>query len=214
LTQSRVDKMNVMEPMEHLNAEVIEEIGSDDSARDFVRRLGASKFNYWFGYVANLSLSAWLASQAFYGGQSLLSGIEWIAYAVLGVFLWSFTEYLVHRFGYHEIDSFFSLGHKLHHEDPKALIGVPWWVTAIVLVGIYYGIAALFDPSAVGALMCFFWLGYIFYCITHHAIHHWSFNNAWFKARKRNHLLHHYHDDVNIGIWTNLWDHVLGTYRK
>jgi len=187
---------------------------ADNATRDFVRRLGASKFNYWFGYVANISITVWLASQAFAGTQTLLSGWQWLACAAIGLLVWSFTEYLVHRYGYHEIPSFFSLGHKLHHEEPKALIGVPWWVTMIAIVGIFYAIAHFFNPAMVGVVMAFFWLGYIAYCLTHHAIHHWMFKNSWFKGMRKNHLLHHYREDVNMGITSPLWDHVFKTLEN
>src|SRR5947209_2889801 len=39
---------------------------------DLIRRLGSSTFNYWFGYVANMALVAWLVSHAFAHGRAQL----------------------------------------------------------------------------------------------------------------------------------------------
>src|SRR5688500_3555147 len=121
-----------------------------------VRRLGGSTFNYWAGYVVNLSLVAWLLAHAFAAdGVSLLTLRGWGVAFIVGMGAWSYTEYAFHRFIYHEIKSFLQIGHDLHHKEPKAYIGVPWYFTAAVLIGIYYGLARFFGPAWTGSVMGF-----------------------------------------------------------
>lgn len=181
---------------------------------DFVRRLGSSRFNYWFGYVANISLSAWLISQAWPGTQGpVMAWGAFVAYAALGLVIWTLAEYALHRYVYHEIPSFLSVGHGLHHDAPRELIGVPWWLTSAILVGVFYALAQLMAPAPTGVVMGFTWLGYIAYCLLHHGSHHWRFEVGYFRAMKRHHLLHHAFPEKNWGFTTALWDRVFGTYK-
>ena len=191
-----------------------------DGRTEWIRRLGSSTFNYWFGYVANVSLVIWLVSHAFTGGvtggvtggRARLGGLELLAYAAAGLLSWTLSEFLLHRYVYHLWPSFLSEGHALHHDKPRALIGVPWYLTTIALVLVYELLALLFRPASTGVVMGFNWLGYILYCITHHGSHHWNFNWGWFKRMKRHHLIHHAHPEYNWGFTTPIWDYVFGTH--
>ena len=182
------------------------------SRTELIRRLGSSTFNYWFGYVANISLVIWLVSHAVAGGRSLLSVREWIGFAAAGFLSWTLSEWLLHRYVYHVWPTFLSEGHALHHEKPRALIGVPWYLTAIMLVIAYELCALVLRPSSTGVVMGFNWLGYIFYCIAHHGSHHWTFRRGWLKKMKRHHLIHHKHPAYNWGFTTPLWDWVFRTH--
>jgi sterol desaturase/sphingolipid hydroxylase (fatty acid hydroxylase superfamily) len=184
----------------------------ENSRTEFIRRLGSSTFNYWFGYVANVSLVVWLVSHAFSHGRALLTPVEMVAYAVTGLLSWTLAEFLLHRYIYHVWQSFLSEGHALHHDKPRALIGVPWYLTTIALVLLYEVLSIPLRPSSTGVVMGFCWLGYVFYCITHHASHHWSLRRGWLKKMKRHHLLHHAHPEYNWGFTTPIWDYVFGTH--
>ncbi len=179
---------------------------------ELIRKLGSSKFNYWFGYVANISLVVWLCSHAFGGGHGLLSARQWLGWSALGFVSWTLSEFLLHRYAYHLWPSFLSAGHSLHHESPRALIGVPWYLTAIALVAIYEGLSLVTRPPVTGVVMGFNWLGYILYCIAHHGSHHWSLPWGWFQRMKRHHLIHHAHPEYNWGFTTPIWDHVFSTH--
>jgi lysylphosphatidylglycerol synthetase-like protein (DUF2156 family) len=191
-------------------------IGRSDRT-DWIKRLGSSTFNYWFGYVANISLVIWMVSHAFRGGHSLLGTGEFVAFAVIGLGSWTLSEFLLHRYLYHVWTSFLSTGHSLHHKRPRDLIGVPWYLTTIAIVALYYGLSLIFRPSSTGVVMGFNWLGYIFYCITHHGSHHWRLRRGWLGRMKRHHLIHHAHPEYNWGFTTPIWDVVFRThyaYRK
>ena len=91
---------------------------------------------------------------------------------------WTLVEWLLHRYVYHLWTSFLTEGHALHHEKPRALIGVPWYLTTIVVVLAFELLALPLRPSSTGVVMGFAWLGYIFYCVAHHGSHHWRFPNG------------------------------------
>ena len=181
------------------------------SNKGFIHKLSSSVFNYWFGYVSNILLVIWLSSRAVVGGVSQLSAEGWVAGIVGGLLLWTLMEYFLHKWLYHEVESPLRDGHVLHHNEPMALLGVPWWLTAVIVVAVYYGLARVLNPAVTGVVMAFTWLGYIGYCAMHHAIHHARWNNKWFIDLRRHHLLHHAKDNVNWGITTDLWDRVFRT---
>jgi len=56
---------------------------------ELIRKLGSSKFNYWFGYVANLSLVIWLVSHAFTRGHARLGAAALLACAAAGPRAWA-----------------------------------------------------------------------------------------------------------------------------
>jgi 4-hydroxysphinganine ceramide fatty acyl 2-hydroxylase len=182
---------------------------------ELIRRLGSSTFNYWFGYVANLSLVGWLVSHAFShacGRGAALGAPAFAAFAGAGLLAWTLAEWLLHRYVYHLWTSFLSAGHGLHHDSPRALIGVPWYLTTVLVVLAYELAAVPFRPGSTGVVMGFAWLGYIFYCAAHHASHHAHPSRGWLERMKRHHLLHHAHPGTNWGFTTPLWDHVFGTH--
>lgn len=187
--------------------------GNPDARRlERIRRLGSSTFNYWFGYVANLTQVAWLVSYAWSHGHLQLSYGAFTGLAVAGLLSWTLAEYLLHRYVYHEWASFLSVGHAFHHKNPRDLIGVPWYLTTIAQVALFFLLSLVLPTTKLGPVMGFSWLGYVFYCICHHASHHWNLKRGWLERMKRHHLLHHGHPDVNWGFTTPIWDLILGTY--
>ena len=135
-----------------------------------------------------------------------------VGIAVTGFVSWTLAEFLLHRYIYHLWTSFLTEGHALHHKSPRALIGVPWYLTTIALIAVFELAALPLRASSTGVVMGFCWLGYILYCVAHHGSHHWSFKNPWLKKMKRHHLLHHAHPEYNWGFTTPLWDHLFGTH--
>jgi sterol desaturase/sphingolipid hydroxylase (fatty acid hydroxylase superfamily) len=176
-----------------------------------IRRLGSSRFNYWFGYVANATLILWMGSRAIRDGQLALGWGQLAFFAVVGLYVWTLAEYLLHRYLYHVLPSFLSDGHELHHRSPRALIGMPWYLTTIAVVALHLLLIRVLNPASVGVVMASCWIGYVLYCLIHHGSHHWTFRNRWLRRMRRHHLIHHAHPDTNWGFTTSLWDHVFGT---
>jgi sterol desaturase/sphingolipid hydroxylase (fatty acid hydroxylase superfamily) len=185
-----------------------------DQRRELIRRLGSSTFNYWFGYVANLSLVGWMVSHAFPGGRSALGAFGFASAAILGLLSWTLSEFLLHRYVYHLWPSFLTDGHDLHHKRPRDLIGVPWYLTTIAVILLFESLTMIFPPAPTAVILGFNWLGYVGYCIAHHASHHWNLRNAWLVRMKVHHLVHHRHPEFNWGFTTTFWDHLFGTAYK
>ncbi len=178
-----------------------------------IKKLADSKFNYWGGYVANLILIAFFLAMGLRSfdatRDSLLSGLGW---AALGFFIYTLTEYIFHRFLYHEWTSVFVKGHALHHENPTGLLGLPWYIPYPFLIGIYLGLAWLIPNNfAVGVGMAMWWFGFVAYCGVHHSIHHFNFRFAWFRRLKVHHKVHHAAENTNYGVLTTFWDVIFRT---
>lgn len=180
----------------------------------YVLEKTSSRFNYVAGYFSNSAIVAWLVWRALLhparGAPLSPTGLAVCAGA--GLFAWSFVEYWLHRWLYHHGPAVFRVGHGLHHERPTAWLGVPYYLTAPVVIGLYEVISRFLDAATVAGVMASTWLGYIGYCAFHHADHHWMFRGARFRRLRLHHLLHHKHEDQNFGIVSTLWDRVFGTY--
>ncbi len=184
----------------------------DAQRLESIRRLGSSTFNYWFGYVANLSLVTWMVSHAWQHGRLALGTGTLVVLSLVGLLSWTLSEYLLHRYVYHAWSSFLSIGHALHHKNPNELIGVPWYLTTVALIALFVLLSLLVPTPVLGVLMGFNWLGYIFYCICHHGSHHWNTKFGWLEKMKWHHLAHHGHPEFNWGFTTTFWDQVFRTY--
>ncbi|AHF16121.1 sterol desaturase family protein [Niabella soli] len=137
----------------------------------------------------------------------------------IGIFSWSFFEYLAHRFIFHWVSDnpaaqkISYVMHGNHHHYPRDrqrlfMPPVPSLIIASALLGVFY----LFMGSR--ALMFFpgFMLGYLMYGTMHYAIHAWNPPFKWMKGLWRNHHLHHYKDEhKGFGVSSTIWDHVFGT---
>lgn len=180
---------------------------------DWINKLCASEFNYWFGYPVNLALVLWFASYAFAGGKSQLSILEWLFFLIVGYVVWSAIEYMAHRYIYHAIARF-GIGHNLHHQNPTSLLGVPWYVTTLVLLGIFYALSWVFDPARIGAFMAFSWFFYTLGCFLHHWMHRVTFHNPVLRLLQKHHLIHHVDPDVNFAVLGPFLDWMLFSGNK
>lgn len=143
-----------------------------------------------------------------------------ILYFVIGLFIWTFTEYTLHRFIFHfNAKSEFGkrihfIFHGVHHDypkDSKRLVMPPSVSVPLALI-FYLLFYYILGPVLVSPFFAGFILGYIFYDITHYAIHHFNMKNKFWLAIKNHHMLHHYkHSDKGFGVSQPAWDHVFGT---
>lgn len=141
---------------------------------------------------------------------------------MLGILLWSFLEYLIHRFLFHlpfdgkQVTKLKHLLHGIHHVDPNdplRLVAPP--VMSLTILFLLFGLLSLFFTSAVIlALGSGIVAGYLFYDYCHYALHHFNFKNKIFKYLKRKHFSHHFKDKhMNFGVSSPLWDVVFRTYK-
>lgn len=140
-----------------------------------------------------------------------------------GLVLWTLLEYLLHRWVFHfapdpasELQRDLSfLVHGVHHHwpyDGDRLVMPP---AAAVVIGFAVGIpmrallgATWFAPAFAGLLA-----GYLWYDLTHYAVHHLRPRTALGEMQRRNHMIHHFkRPDRLFGVTTPLWDLVFGTW--
>ncbi len=144
--------------------------------------------------------------------------VLWIAgYFALGLFIWTLTEYVLHRFVFHWMPPgkigarLHFIFHGVHHDypsDSKRLVMVP--TVSIPLSALFYFLfrfligATLAAPFFVGFLV-----GYLFYDMLHYAIHHYNFKSKFWLNIKHHHMIHHYKDmDRGYGVSSKLWDYI------
>ena len=146
-----------------------------------------------------------------YAAEGVAAAIGYGGGLVAGLVVWTLAEYWIHRTLYHRAPWLSTLHHR-HHADPNELIGIPSFLSCGIVIllgyGPFFAFAPVFaDGFASGAL-----LGYAAYMVVHHAVHHWRIGPGdWLYRARVRHLAHHYHDNVQFGIVTGVWDHMFGT---
>lgn len=143
---------------------------------------------------------------------------------LLGLFIWTLSEYVLHRFLFHlppktpAMERISYLFHGIHHHQPNCktrLVMPP--VVSIPLAAIFYflfqGAATLFGASHWALpMLCGFTIGYLIYDLTHYATHHIPMRWGWYKYLKRYHMKHHYKTpEARFGVSSPLWDVVFRT---
>lgn len=143
-----------------------------------------------------------------------------LAWAIVGLFVWTAAEYLLHKYIFHfkpngpfqERIAF--LIHGIHHEDPadeRRLLMPPVAAIAIASV-LFLAFAAVLGLTLVQPFFAGFLVGYLIYDYTHFAVHFLSFKSSWFKKVKAHHMRHHFvTPDRRFGVSSALWDRIFGT---
>jgi 4-hydroxysphinganine ceramide fatty acyl 2-hydroxylase len=147
-------------------------------------------------------------------------GLWW----VIGVAIWSLTEYVLHRFVFHwqppgkigaRIHFIF---HGVHHDYPNdrlrlvmpPSLSIPLALLFYGLFRLCFGTSMLLYPFFAGFLV-----GYLFYDISHYAIHHFAIKGTIWAKIKEHHMHHHYAEpERGFGVSSPFWDHVFDTMFK
>ena len=139
---------------------------------------------------------------------------------LLGIIVWSFTEYSLHRFVFHhQPKSPFGakmhfIFHGVHHDypsDSKRLVMPP--SVSIPLAALFYFLfESILTRVMVAPFFVGFLTGYLFYDMTHYAVHHFNLHNRFWLAIKKHHMKHHYQDATKgFGVSSPVWDKIIGT---
>lgn len=154
-----------------------------------------------------------------YLSLTTLSWISVILFCFLGLFIWTFTEYAIHRWAFHyhptsELGKqIHFLIHGIHHDYPRdstrLVMPVP---VSIPLAALFYlTFNALFGIYA-NPLFSGFIFGYVTYDSIHYATHHFPMRSGIAKWLKDYHIRHHFEDDeAAYGVSNPLWDFVFNT---
>jgi len=161
---------------------------------------------------------------------------------LIGLLIWTFLEYLLHRFAFHapeeimrethEISASLALDqpvipalptfrhkiyfifHGVHHEYPSDSRRLVMPPVASIPMGLvaWLIISTILAESAIPTFAGLL-TGYLIYDSTHFVVHHRSVPTPFGKLLKRTHMRHHFLDpDENYGVSSPLWDIVFGTY--
>ena len=172
-----------------------------------------SKSTYYADFVVYPVVIVGLAGGGL-GRATWQNCTEWLCVVVAGFVMWTLLEYVLHRSVLHK-KTYFAPMHGEHHAAPLAYIGTPAWVSVFVLSACFllpvwwwvgFNIA---DGLTVGVMLGYWWYG-----IVHHVIHHHANTSSpsYFNDLRAWHMRHHYSPKSgNFGVTTSLWDHVFGT---
>lgn len=142
---------------------------------------------------------------------------------VYGLVLWTFIEYLMHRFLFHPhyaVDSFQRLAetlHGIHHQKPKdpteiltsASKSIP---PSFLILGMLWLVTGSFLSSA--GMITGVWVGFMYYEWTHYRVHT-SNSSKLLDWHRRRHFHHHFVDNgAYFGVTSPLWDFVFCTLKK
>ena len=141
----------------------------------------------------------------------------------VGAALWSFMEYALHRFAFHEAGgaNYGSREHLRHHGSEDTVLE-SWYLS---WAGVLF-VSLLLIPTlgALVGLPSFGWgvglgylVGYAFYDWVHWRAHRRPIPGGRFgryeASVRHHHFIHHFHEPMkNHGVTSPFWDHVFGTY--
>jgi sterol desaturase/sphingolipid hydroxylase (fatty acid hydroxylase superfamily) len=156
------------------------------------------------------------------------AGSSWLfipAGFILGVVVWTFAEYTLHRHLFHHKASspmgqrVFFLFHGVHHAQPQCktrlvmppVVSIPMAILFYALFSLVWG-RLLGVPQWIYPTFAGFIAGYLAYDMIHYATHHLPMRQGSLKFLKRHHMQHHYKTpDARYGVSSAFWDRVFRT---
>ena len=152
----------------------------------------------------------------------LLSAGASVGYFALGLFVFSFVEYLVHRYAFHiPTDSdakakFQYAAHGVHHDFPKdkSRLAMPPLVSMALATGFFFLYRFLMGEVGIPFTGGFL-AGYAAYLTVHYIVHAYRAPKNFFKILWTHHAIHHHvENDRAFGVSSPLWDILLGTMPR
>ena len=122
--------------------------------------------------------------------------------------LWSFTEYMFHRYLLHNI---FYKHHKKHHNLPNKLSIINTPMMIILVNNLLYVILLYNFKYCLHMFNMFIGLNYLSFETTHLLSHSYKGSNNIVLNAKHYHKLHHIDENVNYSFITSFWDYMFGT---
>jgi sterol desaturase/sphingolipid hydroxylase (fatty acid hydroxylase superfamily) len=148
-----------------------------------------------------------------------------LGYFGLGVAVWTWAEYMVHRYvlhgrfpdgpGWfqHKIHRLFDTMHGDHHQRPWDGMYINGFLETLPFAVLFILLSSLAPlhtaPVVVAALLeC-----YVIEEWVHYSVHFHRFRSRYFEYIRRHHLYHHSPRgaDLGFGLTSGLWDLILGT---
>ncbi len=155
--------------------------------------------------------------------MGISAGISVVTIVLLvaaGFILWQIAEYAIHRFLFHfEFESklgkrFHFIVHGVHHDypsDPLRLVMPPSVSIPLALL-LYFVFGVIIGKPLMFPFYAGFVGGYLFYDMTHYAIHHFRMKSKFWLAIKHHHMKHHFQTDkAGYAISLPFFDKVFGS---
>jgi 4-hydroxysphinganine ceramide fatty acyl 2-hydroxylase len=148
-----------------------------------------------------------------------LSNVQTVMFFFIGLFVFTFVEYVMHRYLFHIGTStparakFQYTLHGVHHEYPKdkERLAMPP-VMSITISTLLLFIFKFFIGDIVFAFLPGFLVGYSGYLVMHYIQHIFKAPKGFFNSWWVNHSVHHYKDQTKAyGVSSPFWDYVFGT---
>lgn len=136
-----------------------------------------------------------------------------------GPLLWTFMEYVLHRFAFHEArgKNYGSREHLRHHSSEDSVLE-SWylsWAGVLALgLGLLPFLGRVLGVADVGwGLGLGYVAGYGFYDWIHWRAHRRPIRNDYEARVRKHHFTHHFHVPMqNHGVTSAFWDRVFGTF--
>jgi sterol desaturase/sphingolipid hydroxylase (fatty acid hydroxylase superfamily) len=204
----------------------------DINHSDVPIRLFKSDFLESFTHISPVVVTIiWVPVILFFVARPIVNlapGASWASIPLgflIGLLLWTFAEYTIHRFVFHfdpkseRVAKVWFMFHGVHHAQPQLktrlvmppILSIPG---AILFYGIYYFVVGklLGAPAWVDPIFAGFIAGYLAYDLTHYATHHWPMRSGVGKYLKRYHMMHHFKTPgARYGVSSPMWDVVFRT---
>ena len=176
-----------------------------------------SKIHFSVPLFIYIPVIVWFLLQAQGNGWGILGLF------ISGLFVWTLTEYVLHRFIFHWVPPgkwgkrLHFIWHGVHHDYPndQLRLVLPPGVSVPLSILFYWLFRFLLDTPSVYPFFSGFMLGYLCYDMMHYAMHHLRWSNPMWVKIKNHHMLHHYQEhDKGFGVSNPLWDYVFSTTFK
>ncbi len=145
-----------------------------------------------------------------------------ISLFISGVFAFTLTEYLIHRFLFHfnatteKEKKIQYIIHGVHHEFPKdkdRLVMPP--VVSLLLAVFFFLVYFLLMKERAFSFFSGFCFGYSTYLIIHYSVHRFRPPKSFLRILWKHHALHHYREDEgNYSVSFPFWDFVFRSSLK
>jgi dihydroceramide fatty acyl 2-hydroxylase len=152
-----------------------------------------------------------------------IGGLEAALLVLAGLFIWTLTEYWLHRLVFHWEPKFRGgdrlhfIIHGVHHDHPNdamRLVMPP--AVSIPLAALFLGLYVLiFGTPTAYPIFSGFIAGYLVYDYMHYHVHHHTPKTDLGKKLREQHMRHHFQDHrYGFGVSSPLWDAVFQTLPK
>lgn len=180
---------------------------------NYILMIRQSRTAYFIDFLIYIVLIIFAGTYILFGSHTLSN--RTFINILGGIAVWTFIEYLLHRWFLHKLKPF-SSWHLEHHIHPKKYICASTFLSlTLILLVIFFPLNLFLKFNDALVITFGFLLGYFIYSVIHHSIHHLDLKRNWYlNTLEINHLKHHCLFSKNFGVTTILWDIIFDTYES